>query len=64
MQEYSRDERTDFGNAVKSLFAKTDSQWSKSTSQELNTLSRQTNAKRGDKAVDEYLKKYGQRKFV
>lgn len=63
MQAYNRDERTDIGNAIKSLFSVSGTQWSSAMSKNLEELSDAAGAKKGDKAVDEYLKKYGQRKL-
>lgn len=62
MRAFERDERTDVANAVKSLFMKEGSQWSKAMDAKLDTLVDITNAKRNQKAVEDYLKKYGQRK--
>lgn len=64
MQAFERDERTDYLNAVKSIFAKSGTQWSSAMDEKLDTLSKNVNARKGSKAVDDYLKKYGQRKLT
>lgn len=62
IQAFDRDERSDVGLAVKSLFAKDGTNWSNTMTKNLNDLVEWTNAKKGSKAVDEYLSKYGQRR--
>lgn len=64
MQAYNRDERTDAGNAIKSLFASSGTQWSSAMSKNLEELSKEVGAKKGSKAVDDYLKKYDQRQLA
>lgn len=62
MQEFIRDQRTDVGKAIEQLFSKSGSNWSVSSQKELKEMARAVEAKKGDAVVNEYLKKYGQRK--
>lgn len=63
MRAFQRDDRTDVGNAIASLFKKDNSQWSSAMSSNLLELSEAAQATRGQKSVDEYLKNYGNRKL-
>lgn len=63
MRAFQRDDRSDVGNAIASLFKKDNSQWSSAMSSNLSELSKTTQAKRGQKSVDEYLDNYGKRKL-
>lgn len=62
-QEFVRDERQDPIGAVKEYFSKSGTTWSKAWDKELSEIIEVTQAKRGSKSVNEYLKKYGNRKF-
>ena len=61
MQEYARDERTDLVRAIGQYFSKSGTSWSSAWDKELAEITKFTSAKKGSKAVDEYLKRYGQR---
>lgn len=63
IQEYIRDERSDPGVAVMEFLSKSGNNWSKQSAKNLKEISNSVEAKRGSKAVDDYLKQYGQRKF-
>lgn len=63
VRAFQRDERTDIKDALKSIFAKNNSQWSSAMQINLKELSESANAKRGQKSVDEYLKSYGKRRI-
>lgn len=62
LQEYIRDERTDLVRAVGQYFSKSGTTWSSAWDKDLSEITKATNARTGSKAVDEYLKQYGQRK--
>lgn len=63
VRAFQRDERTDVKDAVKSLFAKDNSQWSSAMQKNLKELTKSTNAKQGQKSIEEYLKNYGKRRI-
>lgn len=64
LQEYVRDKRTDPLIAVSQLFKGEGSTWTRSYSKYLKDIEKETEAKRGSKAVSDYLNKYGQRKLA
>lgn len=63
-REFIRDERNDLIKAVKSLFAKDETAYSTAMSMRLSDLAKTTNAKHNQKAVNDYLRRYGQRKMI
>lgn len=62
MQAFARDQRSDVSEAIKSLFSKSETNWSSDAQKELKEIAKATEAKKGNKVVDKYLEKYGQRK--
>lgn len=62
MQEFIRDQRTDPGKAIKELFSKSGTNWSVNSQKELKEMAKTVEAKKGDKSINDYLRKYGQRK--
>lgn len=62
VRAFQRDERTDIGLAIASIFQKDNSQWSSTMSKNLKELSKETGAKRGQISVENYLAMYGKRR--
>lgn len=60
-QEFTRDQRKDPVYAIKEYFSKSGTTWSQAWDKQLSEITHTVNAKKGSKAVDEYLKKYSQR---
>lgn len=63
LQALSRDERTDYLAPFKGIFSTEESQWSKAMDTKLDELSKGIGAKKDKKTVDDFLKKYGQRRL-
>lgn len=61
---YERDDRGNPLTGITNIFAKEGNQWSGAMNKKLDTLTEYTGAHKGDKAVTDYLKKYGQRRLL
>lgn len=70
MQAFARDERPDIDLLTRAVLIKervltnNSTNWSDHSAKTLREISKTTEAKHGSKAVDDYIKKFGQRKFA